>query len=97
MSVSSPRREPRGPASPVPHRVQPRRACLSQGARRPAAADARAGARRGDGAGDALQATVAALGDHVKGGAIEGCGHFLPEECPGELTAAILKNFHADV
>ena len=27
----------------------------------------------------------------VKGGAIgEGCGHFLPEECPDELAAAIL-------
>jgi len=30
------------------------------------------------------------LGDHVTGGvvkgsAIEGCGHFLPEECPAEL------------
>jgi pimeloyl-ACP methyl ester carboxylesterase len=38
---------------------------------------------------------VAALGDHVKGGAIkgdaiEGCGHFLPSECPDELVAAIL-------
>jgi pimeloyl-ACP methyl ester carboxylesterase len=42
------------------------------------------------GVGDALHATVAALGDHVKGGAIgEGCGHFLPEECPDELAAAI--------
>jgi pimeloyl-ACP methyl ester carboxylesterase/quercetin dioxygenase-like cupin family protein len=44
-----------------------------------------------DGVGDALRATVAALGDHVKGGAIgEGCGHFLPSECPDELAAAIL-------
>jgi pimeloyl-ACP methyl ester carboxylesterase len=44
-----------------------------------------------DGVGDALRATVATLGDHVKGGAIgEGCGHFLPEECPDELAAAIL-------
>jgi pimeloyl-ACP methyl ester carboxylesterase len=44
----------------------------------------------GDGVGDALHAAVAALGDHVKGGAIEGCGHFLPEECPDELADAIL-------
>jgi pimeloyl-ACP methyl ester carboxylesterase len=43
-----------------------------------------------DGVGDALHVTVGALGDHVKGGAIgEGCGHFLPEECPDELAAAI--------
>ena len=45
----------------------------------------------GDGVGDALHAAVAGLGDHVEGGAIgEGCGHFLPEECPDELAAAIL-------
>jgi pimeloyl-ACP methyl ester carboxylesterase len=44
-----------------------------------------------DGVGDALRATVATLGDRVKGGAIgEDCGHFLPEECPDELTAAVL-------
>jgi pimeloyl-ACP methyl ester carboxylesterase len=44
-----------------------------------------------EGIGDALHATVAPLGDHVKGGAIgEGCGHFLPEECPNELAASIL-------
>jgi pimeloyl-ACP methyl ester carboxylesterase len=43
-----------------------------------------------DGVGDALRATVATLGDRVMGGAIgEGCGHFLPEECPDELAAAI--------
>jgi pimeloyl-ACP methyl ester carboxylesterase len=44
-----------------------------------------------DGVGDGLRATVAALGDTVKGGAIgEGCGHFLPSECPDELVTAIL-------
>jgi len=45
----------------------------------------------GDGVGDALRATVATIGDRVKGGAIgEGCGHFLPSECPDELAAAVL-------
>jgi pimeloyl-ACP methyl ester carboxylesterase len=48
-----------------------------------------------EGVGDALRATVATLGDRVQGGAItgssEGCGHFLPEECPAELTDAVLK------
>ena len=56
-----------------------------------------------DGVGDALRATVAAIGDHVQGGPIaprqqagqmnasDGCGHFLPEECPDELTEAVLK------
>jgi pimeloyl-ACP methyl ester carboxylesterase len=44
-----------------------------------------------DGIGDALRATVAEHGGHVTGGAIgEGCGHFLPEECPGELAASII-------
>ena len=48
-----------------------------------------------EGVGDALRATVATIGDRVKGGAVkgspaEGCGHFLPEECPNELAAAIL-------
>jgi pimeloyl-ACP methyl ester carboxylesterase len=45
----------------------------------------------GDGVGDTLHATAAALGDRVDGGAITGsCGHFLPEECPDELAAAVL-------
>jgi pimeloyl-ACP methyl ester carboxylesterase len=48
-----------------------------------------------EGVGDALRATVAALGDRVQGGPImgatAGCGHFLPEECPDELTEAVLK------
>ncbi len=48
-----------------------------------------------DGVGDMLHATIAAVGDRVQGGAIagarQGCGHFLPEECPAELTDAILK------
>jgi pimeloyl-ACP methyl ester carboxylesterase len=44
-----------------------------------------------DGVGDSLRATVATIGDRVTGGAIgDGCGHFLPSECPDELTAAIL-------
>jgi pimeloyl-ACP methyl ester carboxylesterase len=45
-----------------------------------------------EGAGDALRATVATIGDRVQGGAIgPDCGHFLPEECPDELTEAVLK------
>jgi pimeloyl-ACP methyl ester carboxylesterase len=48
-----------------------------------------------EGVGDALRATVAGLGDRVQGGPITGattgCGHFLPEECPDELTEAVLK------
>jgi pimeloyl-ACP methyl ester carboxylesterase len=44
-----------------------------------------------DGVGNALRATVATLGDRVQGGSITGCGHFLPEECPDELTDAVFK------
>jgi pimeloyl-ACP methyl ester carboxylesterase len=48
-----------------------------------------------EGVGDALRATVASIGDRVQGGSITGsmtgCGHFLPEECPDELTEAVLK------
>lgn len=49
-----------------------------------------------DGVGDALRAAVATVGDNVKGGAIgQGCGHFLPSECPDELTDAILAFWRA--
>ena len=44
-----------------------------------------------EGVGDALRATVATLGDRVQGGSVTGCGHFLPEECPDELTDAVLN------
>ena len=48
-----------------------------------------------EGVGDTLRATVATIGDQVQGGSITGtntgCGHFLPEECPDELTDAVLK------
>src|SRR5258705_540 len=52
-----------------------------------------------EGVGDALRATVATIGDRVQGGSIaprealpaDGCGHFHPEECPDELTEAVLK------
>jgi pimeloyl-ACP methyl ester carboxylesterase len=51
-----------------------------------------------DGVGDALRATVATIGDRVQGGAVtakglpaDGCGHFLPEEYPDELTEAVVK------
>lgn len=41
--------------------------------------------------GERSSSSAAPLGDHVKGGAIgQGCGHFLPEECPDDLAAAIL-------
>lgn len=52
-----------------------------------------------EGVGDALRATVASLGDRAQGGPITGattgCGHFLPEECPDELTEAVLKFWHS--
>lgn len=52
-----------------------------------------------DGVGDTLRATMATLGDRVQGGAISGattgCGHFVPEECPDELTDAVLKFWKA--
>ncbi|RSB61504.1 alpha/beta hydrolase [Rhizobium pisi] len=44
----------------------------------------------GDGLADRLHAAVATIGDHVEGGALPGCGHFLPEECPDEFTNSVL-------
>lgn len=53
-----------------------------------------------EGVGDALRATLATIGVHVRGGAVaprqqtgqhDGCGHFLREECPDELTDAVLS------
>jgi pimeloyl-ACP methyl ester carboxylesterase len=45
-----------------------------------------------DGVGDGLRATIASSGDHVRGGAIgPDCGHFVMEECPDELTEAVLE------
>jgi pimeloyl-ACP methyl ester carboxylesterase len=44
-----------------------------------------------DGVGDLLRTTLAPYGDHVQGGVLAGCGHFLPEECPVELTDAVVN------
>jgi pimeloyl-ACP methyl ester carboxylesterase len=52
-----------------------------------------------EGVGDALRATVTTIAASVQGGSIapkqagpaDGYGHFLPEECPDELTEAVLK------
>ncbi len=41
------------------------------------------------GVGGALLKTLQPLGDNVRGGVMEGCGHYLPEECPEELSRAI--------
>jgi len=39
------------------------------------------------GTGDGLLKAMAAIGSpHVEGGAIENCGHYVAEECPGPLT-----------
>ena len=43
------------------------------------------------GVGGALLKVVQPLGDNVQGGVLAGCGHYLPEECPEELTRAILE------
>jgi len=51
------------------------------------------------GVGSALLKTLQPLGDHVSGGVLKGYGHYLPEECPEELTRAILDfwNSHPTV
>ncbi|MGH8474381.1 MAG: alpha/beta fold hydrolase [Methylococcales bacterium] len=43
------------------------------------------------GVGGALLKAVQPLGDKVRGGVLAGCGHYMPEECPEELTRAILE------
>lgn len=47
-----------------------------------------------DGLADRLKTSVATIGDHVEGGALAGCGHFLPEECPVQFTDAVLTFWH---
>jgi pimeloyl-ACP methyl ester carboxylesterase len=42
------------------------------------------------GVGGALLKTLQPLGDNVRGGVLADCGHFLPDECPGEFMRAIL-------
>jgi len=44
-----------------------------------------------DGVGDLLRTTLGPYGDRVQGGVLAGCGHFLPEECPAELTDALVN------
>ncbi|MGH6821128.1 MAG: alpha/beta fold hydrolase, partial [Methylocella sp.] len=43
------------------------------------------------GVGEAMLKTLQPLSDNVHGGVLTGCGHYLPEECPDELTQAILE------
>jgi pimeloyl-ACP methyl ester carboxylesterase len=43
------------------------------------------------GVGGALLKTLQPLGDNVRGGVLADCGHFLPDECPGEFMRAILS------
>lgn len=42
------------------------------------------------GVGGALLKAIQPLGDNVHGGTVAGCGHYLPDECPNELSGAIL-------
>lgn len=42
------------------------------------------------GVGGALLETIQSLDDDARGGVLAGCGHYLPEECPDELSRAVL-------
>ncbi|HTH50118.1 MAG TPA: alpha/beta fold hydrolase [Candidatus Limnocylindria bacterium] len=48
------------------------------------------------GVGDALLKTLQPLGNHVQGGVLPGCGHYLPEECPEELVRLIRAFWQAN-
>jgi len=48
------------------------------------------------GVGEALQHTLEPRADKVSGQVLGGCGHFLPDECPRELSAAITAFWKAN-
>ena len=43
----------------------------------------------GGGVRDLLQKTIQPLADDVQGAVLDGCGHFLPDECPDEFVRAL--------
>jgi pimeloyl-ACP methyl ester carboxylesterase len=79
----------------VPGNLRCRRPRAGKGARGQAIDNARSGARRIRRGGrrasrDGCQHRRSRAGGPIAGSS-EGCGHFLPEECPDELTKAVLK------
>lgn len=48
------------------------------------------------GVGKALAETAKTVSNAASGGAIEGCGHFILEECPAEVSSGLLNFFGRD-